>query len=734
MKKINCNYKACLLYIFLFWPFFLVAQDWEQIGDSISGFNIEEYSGGSLGLNYDGNIIVIGAANRVSSPSLPGFARVYSLNDNNEWNQIGETLEGDEIGDGYGLSVSINDEGNIVAVGAPMRAMDQVKLGYVRVFENNAGEWNQLGSDILAIKGGEGFGFRLKLNADGTVLAITAPFSEGHKGMVRIFKLLENEWVQLGQSLEGSNENERFGSDISINGVGDIIAMGSTHNSDNGLYAGCAKIYQYINSEWVQMGSTIYGLNGNDFFGQAVDLNKSGNIVAIGSTNANDYRGHVRIFEFLNEAWVQTGNTIIGKGEDDLTGANLCLNDIGDIVAIAAPVSHNFYQFDGRINVYKLFNGIWNEMGNAIYGEHEIHTCGTASLNGAGTRLAASSWMSSLAVGHTRVFDFVCAENHAPIPFDDPLSDLFSECGALSVSNIPVAFDKCGDGIFATTSDPLYYDEVGEYTITWLYEDNYGNSATQIQSVIIIEDNIPPVINCKNDFSVLVDFGETEYYVNNTELDPISFLDNCEVKEVYNNINGESSLNGETFSLGIHEITWTIEDVNGHTSSCQFFITVEETIPTYVISYSAETGGNIIGEQVQHVQHGEDGTPVEAVPLAGYVFSEWSDGSKDNPRVDANVIEDISVSAVFDEAVFVNYLYNQNVSVYPNPFNDYLFIECDNSFDKIIVRNLYGFVVMEKNINMKLYINLSHLASGIYIIELFSVSDFSKTVKIITKY
>ncbi|MFA5590747.1 MAG: S8 family serine peptidase [Lysobacteraceae bacterium] len=70
-------------------------------------------------------------------------------------------------------------------------------------------------------------------------------------------------------------------------------------------------------------------------------------------------------------------------------------------------------------------------------------------------------------------------------------------------------------------------------------------------------------------------------------------------------------------------------------------------IQTYTLTYTAGVGGSVSGNSPQSVTHGGDGTPVTALPDAGYSFVQWSDSSLANPRTDAGVTADISVSAEF---------------------------------------------------------------------------------------
>lgn len=69
---------------------------------------------------------------------------------------------------------------------------------------------------------------------------------------------------------------------------------------------------------------------------------------------------------------------------------------------------------------------------------------------------------------------------------------------------------------------------------------------------------------------------------------------------------------------------------------------------SYQLQYTAGENGSLNGETTQTVEHGADGTPVEAIPNQGYHFVNWSDGNTDNPRTDLNVTGPIEATAQFD--------------------------------------------------------------------------------------
>jgi len=74
------------------------------------------------------------------------------------------------------------------------------------------------------------------------------------------------------------------------------------------------------------------------------------------------------------------------------------------------------------------------------------------------------------------------------------------------------------------------------------------------------------------------------------------------------------------------------------------------------LEYLAGPNGSIAANATQIVEAGLDGAPVTAVSDEGYLFANWSDGRTDNPRIDTNVTEDVSVTASFTVPVTLTYL------------------------------------------------------------------------------
>ena len=95
---------------------------WQQRGQDVDGEFADDYSGTSVAISEDSNIIIIGSPyndyENIPSPGNIGHARVYQYN-GSAWVQVGVDLHGYASEDFYGSSVSISGDGDVIAVGAP---------------------------------------------------------------------------------------------------------------------------------------------------------------------------------------------------------------------------------------------------------------------------------------------------------------------------------------------------------------------------------------------------------------------------------------------------------------------------------------------------------------------------------------------------------------------------------------------------------------------------------------
>jgi hypothetical protein len=91
----------------------------------------------------------------------------------------------------------------------------------------------------------------------------------------------------------------------------------------------------------------------------------------------------------------------------------------------------------------------------------------------------------------------------------------------------------------------------------------------------------------------------------------------------------------------------------GYAHSAVTTIEIEFKPKIYTLTYQTNGPGSITGNTSQKVEYRGDGIAIEAVPDEDYYFVKWSDGSKDNPRKDRKVIDDITVEAIFEEITVI---------------------------------------------------------------------------------
>ena len=329
----------------------------------------------------DGSIVAIGAYgyDKSGTPDA-GYVRIYQ-NSSGTWSQLGSDIHGSGWGDYSGYSVSLSDDGTIVAIGGWGNDGNGYEggIGSTNIYKYESGSWNQL----VKIKGesaGDYSGYSVSLSGDGTIVAISATENDGNgssSGHVRIYQNVSGTWTQIGDDIDGEAAGDRFGYSVSLSNDGTIIAIGAPENDGIGGYydpnAGHTRIYKYESGSWNQLGSEIDGESAGDRSGFSVSLSSDGTIVAIGapynSGESSHYSdGHVRIFQYSAGTWSQLGSDI-----DDGSGYSVSLSNDGTIVAIDSyNYGDSIYWRDRvgktRFYQYSFASDSWSQLGSDIPG------------------------------------------------------------------------------------------------------------------------------------------------------------------------------------------------------------------------------------------------------------------------------------------------------------------------------------------------------------------------------
>lgn len=623
----------------------LKAQNWTQIGVDIDGETEDNWSGYSVSLSANGNIVAIGEPLTDETGIDDGQVRVYQNNDGN-WTQIGSDIVGEAAGDRFGSAVSLSAGGDIVAVSAPRNDGNGNDSGHVRVYQNVSGNWTQIGQDIDGQAADDRSGDAVSLSANGSILAIGSVRNEAWAGDVRVYQNVSGNWTQIGSDIVGENPSDQSGYSVSLNATGNILAIGAFANSDNGnLAGGQVRVYQNVSGNWTQVGQDLNGYFQENLLGYSVSLNATGNILAIGAPGVNA-AGFAQVFQNISGTWTQIGEDIYGENDFDESGCSVSLNANGNIVAIGSRGVEGIGNIDGSVRVYENVSGSWLQTGNTIAGEPLNQFPGIAvSLNAGGNILAIGAPYNNgngEEAGHVRVYQ-QCDINTPPVPTIATLPDVTAECSVTTLTP-PTATDGCGNTVFGTPSVTLPLTSQGTTTVIWIY--NSGNASSVQTQNVVIDDVTNPTITCVGNQTV--DADQSHFYtVNGTEFDPTLTSDNCGIASVINLYTVAFSLAGAQIPEGNTTISWTITDNAGNNQTCSFVVTVN----TYV---GIET------------------------------------------------------------------LQQKGISIYPNPANDILNIDfAQNNIQKLAIKDIKGSSIFEKtNPNQNETLDLSDFASGMYIMSI----------------
>ncbi|NQZ48229.1 MAG: HYR domain-containing protein, partial [Erythrobacter sp.] len=501
---------------------------WVQLGADIIGEAEGDNFVSSVSMNADGSRLAVGAT---LNSGDSGYVQVYTW-DGTTWVQLGASIPSEELDGSFNISVSISADGSRLVIGKTVQYSSETYSNNVQVYAWNGSNWIQMGSDIgneSPVDSWAGFGYSVSMSADGLRLAIGAPDDNNPvsaNGYVQVYTWDGSNWVQLGSDIIGEAESDYSGVSVSISADGSRLAIGAELNADG---RGHVRVYTWDGNNWIQLGADIDGEALYDFSGRTIDMNADGSRLAIGadSDDNGSMSGHVRVYTWDGSNWIQLVADIDGESAFDMFGSSISMSADGLRLAIGAPYNgNNGIQYVGRghVRVYNLPDTPPVAMCQDI----------TVNLdsNGAYTLNAA-----------------------------DIDNGSFDNNGPVTLSIAPVSFD-CTD-----IGTPV--------TVTLTVTDSIGQTAT-CTATVTVEDNEAPVITCAVNDTRSTDAGASVYTVQGTEFDA-TFTDNCTNATLTNDFNGTASLAGAVLPLGDTVVTWTVVDGNENSNSCAMTVTVVDT-------------------------------------------------------------------------------------------------------------------------------------------------------------
>ena len=278
--------------------------------------------------------------------------------------ELVDSYKGRDSNGKFGWDISISGDRSIIAAGAPYGD----NAGYVIIFGKSDTDWEVL-QQINGTNDDEKFGSSIGLSHDGSILCIVSEGSKiGCYGLLsnKTFYDLLDSWIFNGAS------------NVAVSPNGKVA--GITSKTGNGR----ARIFERSsNGRFLPKGQIINALG----FEGGISLNSDGSILIVGDTSSSS----VRVYQYNDNRWVIMGNEIKDDSGFDDFGCCVSITHDGLTVSIGAPGN---YENEGlvRVHYYNETEQTWIISGDDLLGDNNGDGFSRSSLSANGKYLVAGTY------------------------------------------------------------------------------------------------------------------------------------------------------------------------------------------------------------------------------------------------------------------------------------------------------------------------------------------------------
>jgi hypothetical protein len=203
----------------------------------------------------------------------------------------------------FGYSMAFSEDGSTLVIGDPGDSNDAINAGRVIIFSRiSGGAWAQTATlDIADPLRDKQLGYSVAINYDGTVVAIGAPATSGLNGIgsIYIFNKLNSMWAQSARIAQPGNvQNTAFGAVVDLDSTGNYLAIGAPKSNQS-------HIYNKSGTNWIRQ-STLFPTNAptQSKFGTSLSLSGDANFCIIGDPTGG-VGGYAVVYGRSGTNWIQ---------------------------------------------------------------------------------------------------------------------------------------------------------------------------------------------------------------------------------------------------------------------------------------------------------------------------------------------------------------------------------------------------------------------------------------------
>jgi len=314
----------------------------------------------SVSINADGNRVVVGSE---GDNSFKGSAYIFKRT-GTTWTQEQKIVASDRANfDFFGISVSINSDGSRVIISA---TRDDNDIGSAYIFKRDGTIWTEE-QKIIASDGASSdrFGTSVSINSDGSRVIIGAQEDDSNTGSAYIFKRNGTLWLEEQKILASDAATlDRFGNSVSINADGSRVIVGAFFD-DNDNNKGSAYIFKRDETTWTEEQKIIASdRTVDDQFGSSVSINSNGCRVIVSAIGDDSNKGSAYIFNRIGITWTEEQKIIASDGaSSDRFGTSVSINGDGLRTIVGAlndddkgNNSGSAYVFGNKIDIITLLS------------------------------------------------------------------------------------------------------------------------------------------------------------------------------------------------------------------------------------------------------------------------------------------------------------------------------------------------------------------------------------------